>query len=297
MIRWAVPIEKAAVDISRVGDFSLGWGESLVWDVDRQRLSFVDCAIQTLHWIDDGDDELHTLAMPSMAAGLVPTNDGRLVAALDDGLYLVDPLTGSVELLSRYPDGLGARANDACADLEGNLITGTLNIGPGAGSTWWYSAADGWKLLDDNIANTNGPNVGVIHGEMTLIVGDTSAEYFAYPYDPAAGTVGPRRVFGDTSVVAGAPDGAALDTEGGLWCALFGGRQVVRFTNSGLDQTVALPVENPTDVAFGGPGLDRLYITSIGAPPAEGEPPLDGALLVIDGLGFQGRPEPQFETA
>jgi sugar lactone lactonase YvrE len=286
------------VEISRVGEFSLGWGESLVWDGERQRLYFADCAMQTLHWIDDGDDELHTLAMPSMLAGLVPTADGRLVGALHDGLHLIDPETGTTTLLSRYPDGLGGRANDACADLSGNLVTGTLNLGPGDGSAWRYSVAGDWNLIDDDIANTNGPNVGVIDGEMTLIVGDTSAEYYAYPYDPAAGTVGARRVFGDTSVVDGSPDGAALDTEGGLWCALFGGHQIVRFTNDGLDQTVAVPVENPTDVTFGGPRLDRLYLTSIGAPRGpNGEPELDGALLVIDGLGSRGRPEPRFTVA
>jgi sugar lactone lactonase YvrE len=286
------------VEISRVGEFSLGWGESLVWDGERQRLYFADCARQTLHWIDDGDDELHTLTMPSMLAGLVPTTDGRLVGALHDGLHRIDPEAGTTTLLSPYPDGLGGRANDACADLSGNLITGTLNLGPGDGSTWRYSPGGEWKLIDDDIANTNGPNVGVIDGVMTLIVGDTSAEYYAYPYDPADGTVGKRRVFGDTSVVEGSPDGAALDAEGGLWCALFTGHQIVRFTSDGLDQTVAVPVENPTDVVFGGPALDRLYLTSIGAAPGpDGEPALDGALLVIDGLGVGGRPEPRCSVA
>ena len=45
---------------------------------------------------------------------------------------------------------------------------------------------------------------------------------------------------------------------------------------------------NPTDVTFGGPDLDRLYVVSIDGP---GE--LDGALLAIDGLGAHGRPEPR----
>jgi sugar lactone lactonase YvrE len=32
------------MQISRVGEFALGWGESLVWDEQRLRLYFVDCA-------------------------------------------------------------------------------------------------------------------------------------------------------------------------------------------------------------------------------------------------------------
>jgi sugar lactone lactonase YvrE len=282
------------MEISRVGDFSLGWGESLVWDEERQRLYFVDCAAQTLHWLDDGEGELYTLPAPSMPAGIVPTIDGRLIAALDDGLYMIDPDTGSTALVSTYPDELGGRCNDACADTAGNLITGKLSLGPDKGSSWWYSSSDGWRLVDDDIANTNGPNVGVIDGATTLIIGDTSADYFSYPYEPPTGSVGERRVFGDTSKIDGSPDGAALDARAGLWCALFGGRQLARFTSAGLDRTVPLPVENPTDVAFGGPDLDRLYVTSIGAPTDASSGGLDGALLVIDGIGELGRLEPRF---
>jgi L-arabinonolactonase len=285
------------MEISRVGGFTLGWGESLVWDEQRRRLSFVDCAAQTLHWLDDGDDELYTLRCPSMPTGIVPTADGLLVGVLDDGLHLIDADAGTTRLLATYPEELGARANDACADLDGNLVTGTLNLGPAEGSAWWYSGTDGWRVLDHDIANTNGPTAGVIGGEMTLIVGDTSADYFSYPYQPGRGTVGPRAVFGDVSGLDGMPDGATLDADGGLWCALVGGSQLARFTTAGLDRTLGLPVANPTDVTFGGPDLDRLFVVSIGSGvDATGDHP-DGALLVIDGLGARGRVEPRFRRA
>src|SRR4029453_9062112 len=129
-------------------------------------------------------------------------------------------------------------------------------------------------------ANTNGPQAIDAGGESTLIIGDTSAHYYAYPYDANAGTVGPRSVFGDLSDLEGAADGTTVDAEGGLWCALFGGGQLVRFDAGGLDRSVPLPVDNPTDVTFGGTGLHVLYVVSIGAPPGE-DPGLNGALLAI----------------
>ena len=285
-----------AIDIRRVGDFTLGWGESVVWDERRARLFFVDCAAHTLHWLDDGHGELHTLGLPSMATGIVPTDDDRLVAVLDDGLHVVDPDAGTTELLTPYPDGLDGRCNDACADLDGHLITGKLNLGPAEGSAWWFSATDGWRLVDPDIANTNGPAVGVLDGRMTLIIGDTSADYFSYPYDAASGTVGERSVFGDVSGVDGLPDGSTLDGDGGLWCALVGGAQLARFAAGALDRTVAMPVANPTDVAFGGPDLDTLYVVSIAAAAGVGSG-IDGALLAVDGLGGRGRPEPRFALA
>jgi sugar lactone lactonase YvrE len=278
------------MDISRVGAFTLGWGESLVWDDRRDRLYFVDCAARTLHWLDEGSDEPHTFAPPSMPTGIVPTEDGRLVAVLDDGLHLIDPDAGRCELLSPFPDELGGRANDACADLDGNLITGKLNLGPAEGSAWRYSSTHGWRVLDRDIANTNGPTVGMLDGVMTLIIGDTSAHYFSYPYEPSTGAVGERTIFGDVSDVEGHPDGATLDADEGLWCALVGGGQLARFVAGRLERTLALPVTNPTDVTFGGPDLDRLYVVSIGGND------LDGALLAIDGLDVRGRPEPRFAT-
>jgi hypothetical protein len=51
-------------------------------------------------------------------------------------------------------------------------------------------------------------------------------------------------------------------------------------------------VANPTDVTFGGPGLDRLYVVSVAAGGSDGSA-LDGALLVIDDLGARGRLEPR----
>ncbi len=211
------------MDIERVGDFTLGWGESLVWDDRRDRLYFVDCAARTLHWLDGGEGAPATLAAPSMIAGIVPTDDGRLVGALDDGLHLIDPDAGMFEPLAPYPDELGGRANDACADLDGNLITGTLNLGPADGSAWWYSAVHGWRVIDRAISNTNGPAVAVLDGTMTLVVGDSSAQYWAYDYDPATGEVGPRRVFGDVDDLDGVPDGSTLDAawvaSGARWSA------------------------------------------------------------------------------
>jgi L-arabinonolactonase len=277
------------VEISQVGEFTLGWGESLIWDERRQRLYFVDCLASTIHWIDHGSAELHSLRTPSMPTGLVPTDDGRLVVVLEDGLYLANIEEAALELLSSFPEEIGGRCNDICADLDGNLITGKLNLGPAEGSAWWYSVTKGWRLVDSDIANTNGPAVAELDGEMTLVIGDTSEHYYAYPYDSQTGAVGDRRVFGDMTNLAGRPDGSTFDSDGGLWCALVEGGQLARFTTSGLDQTFTLSVQNPTDLTFAGPDLDSLYVVS-----TSGSDELAGALLRIDGLQHVGRLEPRF---
>ena len=47
------------------------------------------------------------MKLPSMPAGIVPTEDGRLLGALDDGLYVMNPDSGIGTFLTPYPAGLG----------------------------------------------------------------------------------------------------------------------------------------------------------------------------------------------
>jgi L-arabinonolactonase len=285
------------VDISRIGDFSLLWGESVTWDDRRERLYFVDCAAQTLHWLDGAEPPLQSLTLPSMPAGIVLAEDGRLVGALDDALHVIDADNGTTELLSPYPSGIGGRANDAAADLDGNLVTGTLNVAPGPGSYWWYSTTEEWRQLDDGIGNANGPVVLDIDDEPTLVFADTHASaLYAYPYDGKAGTVGARRVFADTSELHGMPDGACADDEEGVWSCVLGAGSLARYTANGLEQAIDSTVELPSDVAFGGRDLDRMFFVSIAMSIGDVaiNSPDAGALMAIDGSGHRGRPEPRF---
>jgi sugar lactone lactonase YvrE len=71
--------------IERIGDFVLEWGESLLWDDRRQRLYFVDTLGRTIHWLDGGAGDLHTVDCPTMPSGMVNDEAGRLVATGDDG--------------------------------------------------------------------------------------------------------------------------------------------------------------------------------------------------------------------
>jgi sugar lactone lactonase YvrE len=129
--------------LERVGDFDLRWGESLRWDDRRSRLYFVDCATQRLHWLQGGEPPLQTLELAGMPTGVVLTEGSELVVCLDDGLTVVEPDSGRTEKLTAYPDGMHGRANDAAGDGAGNLVTGTLNIGPGPGALWWFSGGSG----------------------------------------------------------------------------------------------------------------------------------------------------------
>jgi len=284
-------------DISPVGDVALVWGESLRWDDRRQRLYFVDCGPQTLHWLEGAEPPLQTVQLPSLPTGLALAEDGRLVAALDDGLHVVDPDVGTTELLSPYPAEMGVRANDANADLDGNLVTGTLNMADAPGSYWWFSASEGWRQLDDGISNANGPVVLDIDGQRTLVIADTWASVvYAYPYDGTTGTVGDRRVFIDTEPLGGVPDGACADADGGVWTCIAGVGNIIRLQTAD-ERAGAVPtgVEMPSDVTFGGADLDTMFFVSIAIDVGgiHVTSPHAGRLMRVDNTGRRGRLEPR----
>ncbi len=86
-------------------------------------------------------------------------------------------------------------------------------------------------------------------------------------YDLASGQMGERRPFVSLGSGEVMPDGMAVDAEGGVWVAVWGGGVVQRYDSAGRLTSVArLPAANVTSCAFGGPGLDQLYITTAAGP-------------------------------
>lgn len=101
-----------------------------------------------------------------------------------------------------------------------------------------------------------------------------------FDYDPAAGMPSARRPVVHVDPDLGGPDGMALDAEGGLWVAIFGGHAVHRYTPDGkLDAVVEVPPSRVTACAFGGDGVDELYITTSRENLAPGAEPEAGAVF------------------
>lgn len=62
------------------------------------------------------------------------------------------------------------------------------------------------------------------------------------------------------------------------------------FSTGIIEQEIPLPTEQITSVAFGGPNLDILFVTSAGWDIYKKQPPLGGSLFKITGLGVKGLP-------
>ena len=126
-------------------------------------------------------------------------------------------------------------------------------------------------------------------GGKMLLVGESKRNRILEFPVTTQGKLGPMRVFAELPALSGdqidnQPDGMALDTEGNLYVAHYGMRQVqVLDPNGKLIRR--LPGGNLTtsNVAFAGPKMDQLYISG-----ALGAQDTQGALFRLDLPGVEG---------
>jgi sugar lactone lactonase YvrE len=119
----------------------------------------------------------------------------------------------------------------------------------------------------------------------------------AFDFDPASGTVSHRRVLIRVPDEEGHPDGLIVDAEGFLWSGHWQGFRVTRYDPDGRRTSrIDVPVPTATCMAFGGPELDQLFITTgkKGLSPDQlASYPGAGDLFMVR-TGIPGRVEPVF---
>lgn len=251
-------------------------GEGIVWDTATRQLWWVDIAAPALHRFDPITGENESWAMPSAIGCVAPRAQGGAMVGLEEGWCAFDPATGTIEILNAEAPGIaGMRFNDGCVDPAGRFWAGIM---PKAGPANAAAGEPGNGLLFRLDADGTSPRMldGLYIQNGLAFSPDGSVMYlsdsypavrtiWAFDFDLESGTPSNRRVFFDTRQVTGRPDGAAMDAEGCYWMAGIEGWQVVRITPAGtVDRIIEVPVEKPTCLAFGGPRLDTLYLTSMG---------------------------------
>lgn len=100
-------------------------------------------------------------------------------------------------------------------------------------------------------------------GRTMYLVDSGPREVHAFAFDGARGTISDGRVLVSVPEEVGSPDGMTVDASGDVWVAIYGGGRVHRYAPDGeLREVLAVPAEQSTCCAFGGPDLRRLYVTT-----------------------------------
>jgi L-arabinonolactonase len=277
-------------------------GEGPLWDVEQQRLYWIDSFDGRVFRATADGREIRSWDVPQKIGSMALRKDGEgAVVSLARGFHLLDFKTGDVELIvDPEPGRNNNRLNDGKVDQRGRFVAGsmdTMEEGPN-GALYRLDPDFSLHKLDDGIIVSNGPCWSPDGG--TFYFADSwSGEIWAYDYDLSTGGVSNRRTFTKVDTTrGGAADGSTVDAEGYVWNAQVYDGKLVRYDPAGkVDMTIEMPVKKVTSVMFGGPDLDVLYVTSMAKPPLPrfpGDGVLRGSLFAIYELGIRGIPEPRF---
>ncbi|RYF37159.1 MAG: SMP-30/gluconolactonase/LRE family protein, partial [Comamonadaceae bacterium] len=190
----------------------------------------------------------------------------------------------------------GMRFNDGRCDRQGRLRAGTMVMDMSlarADGVLYGLDAQGLQPIASGFITPNG--MGFSPDGRTMYLSDSHPDVqqvWAYDYDTDTGTPRNRRPWIDFKPLPGRPDGGAVDADGCYWICGNDAGLVHRFTPDGrLDRSLAVPVKKPAMCAFGGAGLDTLFVTSIRPGGDLSDQPLAGGLFALR-PGVRGLPEP-----
>ena len=294
-----------------------GLAESPLWDAQRQAWFWMDIDQHQIHQhtVRADNDVTHRVWQLPLDAGydigvMALADNGDLMLALRAGIASFNPDEAlkniSPEILIPAPyDTRTTRFNDGGVDAQGRWWIGSLYapkthagahlfclecgvLKPILGelantkpyTNWGMTTANGWAISPDGT---------------TMYHADTQAHtVYRYDFDARASletALSNRTVFfqtldtrGTDAPYQGRPDGAAVDSEGNYWLALYEGGQIVKIApNGNVVQKIPLPAKAPTMLCFGGSDLKTLIITTAGNRPESelAHYPTNGHILTL----------------
>ena len=294
-----------------------GLAESPLWDAQRQAWFWMDIDQHQIHQhnIRADNDATHRVWQLPLEArydigAIALADNGDLMLALRAGIASFNPdeapknISPEIRIPAPY-DTSTTRFNDGGVDAQGRWWIGSLyapktyagahlfclehgvlkpilgelaNIEPY--KNWGITTANGWAVSPDGT---------------TMYHADTQAHtVYRYDFDasaPVETALSNRTVFFQTldtrdtdAPYQGRPDGAAVDSEGNYWLALYEGAAIVKIApNGNVVQKIPLPAKAPTMLCFGGADLKTLIITTAGNRPESelAHYPTNGHILTL----------------
>jgi D-xylono/L-arabinono-1,4-lactonase len=289
-------------ELSVIADYQDRCGEGPLWDGSHKRLYWTDCLGLRFYRYDWPSRKHQIVREGFEIKGFALQQDGGFVISNTSGIWLWDG-SGTPKMICAESDGFPCKANDCIADPAGRLLAGLF----------YYDASKNYplgkllavdtdgtaRILDEGFHLANG--LGFSPDAKTLYFTDSVARcIFAYDYDAATGNVKNRRIFVRVPPTSGIPDGLTVDAEGFVWSAEWYGGCVVRYDPGGvIERRIETPAKQTSSIAFGGPELSEIFITSAGESAAlpvipPGYDPHSGyfgGALYSMRLDIQGKPE------
>ena len=254
-------------------------GESPFWHPQEQMLYWIDIPGKKILRMQAGHGPVQAWDMPSEPGCIAPAQGGGLVIALRHGVFRATGWGAALEHLVTLPyDTATVRANDGKCDALGRFWVGTIDETKAhdAAALYCIDARSGTPAVHTMAEGAlTGNGMGWSLDGRSAYWADTPRHLVhGWDYEPASNTLSAHRthlqfnakpadwVSGDARY-QGRPDGAAVDSQGNYWLAMFEGARICCFSPAGhMLASYATPAQCPTMPCFGGQDLKTLFITS-----------------------------------
>jgi len=241
-------------------------GEGPLWHAERKSCFWVDIERKEFYEFKWVERTVQRRSLDYRVSLIVQDDHDQLVLGLEGGIARYnlesETLTWLIDIEKNEPNH---RCNDGKVDSKGRLWIGTLQMDflKGAGSLY---------LLDENLLlYKRRTNVTISNG-LAWSPDNTKLYYIDSPtnivqsflFDESTGRIVFEKDVIHIPKAMGVPDGMAIDDEGMLWIAHWGGFGVYRWNplNGELLSVLEVPAPNVSSCAFAGDELDHLIITT-----------------------------------
>lgn len=241
-------------------------GESPLWYATRRCCYWVDIEKGILFEYNWLSKATRTWSFAQRLSLVREGKNNELILALGASISRFDPET---KVLSPIIDietaESGTRCNDGACDTLGRLWIGTMHLQHRKESGALYMIDTDLKI-QKKIEKTSVSNgiVWSLDNKHLFYIDSPTQVVQAFNFDAKSGEIIFEKNVVEVPPEMGTPDGMAIDEEGMLWIAHWGGFGVYRWNpNDGkLLGKIELPAPQVTSCAFAGDNLDTLIITS-----------------------------------
>ncbi|XP_024943710.1 regucalcin [Cephus cinctus] len=287
------------------------------WDYRSETLFFVDIHEQKIYRLNSRAKSLTYTYIANGPVGVaIPVEDSpdQLVAGAGTDFVLVtwdatnNDTNPTINVLTKVDtDRTDTRWNDGKVDSSGRFWGGTM--GPEINGVITLNRGSLYRITNELKPEKMVSPVSISNGEAWNIqdnkfyyIDSPTRQIVSYSFDSYKGIISNKTIAFDlkSNNIIGTPDGMTIDVNGNLWVALYGGNHVINVNprTGKLLRAIKIPAEQVTSVAFGGPLLDILYVTTSRIGLNESQllsQPKAGSVFAVKNLGIQGLPANLFE--
>jgi D-xylonolactonase len=279
----------AEPEVRALANYHCKVGENPLWHPEEGRIYWLDIETGRIFRLDVASGEHECFYRGPVVGGFTLQADGTLLLFEVDRIVRLEA-DGTRRVLREGIDPDVARFNDVIADPEGRVYAGTIGRTDQSGGVYKVERDGSIECLWKGTGCANGMAFTRDLSRFYWTC-STTRSIFEFDYDRATGHMGNRRLCDRVAEQDGTPDGLTLDLDDCIWTARWGGGVVVKMDAAGRELgRVEFPVTRTSSVAFGGPLLDTLYVTTAGGDGVGERAGADGTLYSVK-VDARGRAE------